>query len=183
MHELIDRELYSAIEYAKNIDEATGRSIIEQFQTDQPVLAQTIFSLFPTMISAQNQDMAHLFMDLCFDVICIYQHAFGDMPTQNEEWLKKQAALMEAELQSFLKKNKMSAKGKAKLQDPLYQQSTGEVAQTRMVKFTNDSIDAYAAEIPNSTPSIKMTETMMFAVIRMFNKLYSQEVIIIGRVH
>lgn len=183
MHELIDRELYNAIEYAKNIDEATGRSIIEQFQTDQPVLAQTIFTLFPTMISAESQDMAYLFMDLCFDVICIYQYAFGDMPVQNEEWLKKQAALMEAELQPFLKKNKMSAKAKAKLQDPLYQQSTGEVAQTGLVKFMNDSVGAYAAEIPNSAPSIKMTETMMFAVIRIFSKLYSQELIIKGRVH
>ncbi|NOQ14598.1 MAG: hypothetical protein GQ583_09010, partial [Methyloprofundus sp.] len=160
MHELIDGELYKAIEYAKNIDQETGRSIIEQFQADQPILSQTIFSLFPTMISAQNQDMAHLFMDLCFDVICIYQHAFGDMPAQSEEWLKKQAALMEAELQEAMQKNKKDGK--------LQGSSKNEVAQAGLVKFMNDSIDAYAAEIPGSAPSIKMTQTMIFTVIRLF---------------
>ena len=175
MHELIDRELYQAIEYAKNIDQDTGRSIIEQFQTGQPILAQTIFSLFPTMVSAQNQDMAHLFMDLCFDVICIYQHAFGDMPAQNEEWLKKQAVLMEAEAQSLIQKKKMDAKGSSKLQDPFSQRSENEVTQVGLVKFMNDSIDAYAAEIPGSAPSIKITQTMIFTVIRLFTKLYSQE--------
>ncbi|NOR71786.1 MAG: hypothetical protein GQ532_19215, partial [Methylomarinum sp.] len=68
MHELTDRELYHAIEYAKSIDENTGRSIIEQFQTDQPALAHTLFSVFPPIITSKNQALSHLFMDLCFDV-------------------------------------------------------------------------------------------------------------------
>ena len=174
MHELIDRELYNAIEYAKNIDEATGRSIIKQFQSDQPALSQTIFTLFPTMISAKNQDMAHLFMDLCFDIICIYQHVFGDIPAQNEEWLKKQAALMEAELQALIPKNKINAKIRSKDQDRFSQSSKNEVTQPGLVKFMNNSIDSYAAEIPGSTAAIKITQTMTFTVIRMFNNLYSQ---------
>ena len=174
MYELTDRELYKAIEYAKNIDEATGRSIIEKFQSDQPALAQTIFTLFPAMISAQNQDMAHLFMDFCFDIICIYQHAFGDMPAQNKEWLTKQAALMDEEIQALLKINKMDTKARTKLQDHYSHKSSSEVSQTGLLKFFNESIDAYAADIPNSTTAINTTQSMMVTVIRLFNKLYSQ---------
>lgn len=79
MHELSERELYQALEYAKSIDEANGKRIMSQFQADQPMLFQTIFGIFPALITELNQDMAHLFMDLCFDVICVYQKVFGDI--------------------------------------------------------------------------------------------------------
>lgn len=176
MYPLTDRELYKAIEYAKSIDEQTGRSIIEKFQSDQPALAQTIFTLFPTIISAQNQDMAHFFMDLCFDIVCIYQHAFGDMPAQNKEWLTKQVALMEAELQALIPINKADSKAKPKRQDPHSQKSKNEVAQPELLKFMNDSIDAYAAEKPCKPPAIKITQSMIVSVVRLFNNLYSQSV-------
>jgi len=42
MHVLTDKELYSAIEYARNIDKETGRSVMETFQAEQPSL---IYSL------------------------------------------------------------------------------------------------------------------------------------------
>ena len=174
MHELIDRELYQAIEYAKNIDQDTGRSIIEQFQTDQPILAQTIFSLFPTMVSAQNQDMAHLFMDLCFDVICVYQHAFGDIPVQDKEWLQKQSALMSTELQALMPGNKIDKKIITKLQQRFSQRSESEVSQPGLVKFMNATIDAYASEISTDESSIKITQNMIFTVIRLFGTVYSQ---------
>jgi hypothetical protein len=84
MHELTDRELYQALRYAKSIDENTGRKILDQFQSDQTALAQTIFGILPAVIAEQNQDMANLFMDLCFDVICVYQKAFGPLPSQKD---------------------------------------------------------------------------------------------------
>ena len=80
MHELSERGLYQALEYAKSIDEASGKRIMSQFKADQPMFFQTIFGIFSTLIAQLNQDMAHLFMDLCFDVICVYQKAFGDTP-------------------------------------------------------------------------------------------------------
>jgi hypothetical protein len=69
MHELTDRELYQAIAFAKSLDEKHGKQIMEQLQLDQPGLYQTIFGIFPTIIAEHNQEMACLFMDLCFDVI------------------------------------------------------------------------------------------------------------------
>ncbi len=101
MHELSEQELYQAIAFAKSIDEEFGAKIIEQFQLEQAALAQAIFGLFPQAIAEQNEDMAYLFMDLCFDVLCVFQHAFGPLPSQADmdyDWLDKQAVLLDARI-------------------------------------------------------------------------------------
>ena len=73
MHELTDRELYQALAYAKSLDEEHGKQIMVQFELDQSGIYQAIFRIFPAIIAEHNQDMAYLFMDLCFDVICVFQ--------------------------------------------------------------------------------------------------------------
>ena len=104
MHELSERELYQALEYAKRIDERNGRRIMAQFETDQPALFQTILGVFPSLVAEHNQDMAHLFMDLCFEVLCVYQKSFGDMPNFGDDptWMERQAILLETQLQSLM---------------------------------------------------------------------------------
>jgi hypothetical protein len=178
MHELSDRELYQALEYAKSIDEEDGKKIIEQFQLEQTALAQTIFGIFPFIIAEQDQDMAHLFMDLCFDVICIYQNAFGSLPSQNEmdiNWLEKQAVLLDAEFQSLMMDRHMDGKIRHKLQDRFLQRAAEDNRQTGLVKFMNDTIDDFASESPNRVKAIHTTQTMIFVVIRLFGNLYSME--------
>ncbi|WP_419600493.1 hypothetical protein [Thiolapillus sp.] len=176
MHELSDRELFQAIEYAKSIDEESGRAILEKFQTDQPGLAQTIFNIFPSVIAEQNKDMAYLFMDMCFDVICIYQHAFGQAPAldeMNPDWLEKQVALLEAELQAIMPKNVMNTKFRDKLQKRMVQRANDETIQHGLIKFMNAWIDEFAAETPGGTEAIEVTQKMMLVVIRLFNNLYT----------
>lgn len=80
MRELTDPELYQALEYARDLDGAATGEIIERFHLDQTTLAQTLFEVFPIVIAEQDQDMAQLFMSLCFDVICVFQKAFGFLP-------------------------------------------------------------------------------------------------------
>jgi hypothetical protein len=176
MQELTERELYQALAYAKSLDENAGRKILEQFQLDQPALAQTLFGIFPAVIAEQNQDMANLFMDLCFDVICAYQKAFGPLPSQKDmdmEWLEKQAMLLDAELQSLMTDKHMDEKIRKKLQDRLRQRSLNEAGQTGLVNFMNAAIDDFASESPSRVPAIKTTQTMIFVVIKLFNNLYS----------
>jgi hypothetical protein len=176
MHELTERELYQALEYAKSMDENAGRRILEQFQLDQTALAQTIFGIFPAVIAEQNQDMANLFMDLCFDVICVYQKAFGPLPSQKDmdlDWLEKQAMLLDAELQSLMTDKHMDDKVREKLQDRLRQRSLDETGQMGLVNFMNAAIDDFASENPVRVPAIKTTQTMIFVVIKLFNSLYS----------
>jgi hypothetical protein len=176
MHELTDCELYQALEYAKSMDENAGRRILEQFQLDQFALAQTIFGIFPAVIAEQNQDMANLFMDLCFDVICVYQKAFGPLPPQKDmdlDWLEKQAMLLDAELQSLMTDKHMDDRIRERLQDRLRQRSLDETGQAGLVNFMNAAIDDFASENPVRVSAIKTTQTMIFVVIKLFNSLYS----------
>jgi hypothetical protein len=120
MRELPEKELYQALKYAKSLNEETGRKIIEQFELDQTALAQMIFSIFPDVIAEENQEMSYLFMDLCFDVLCVFQKAFGPLPSKYDmdyDWLEKQAVLLDAELQSLIKDKHMDCKIRSKLQD------------------------------------------------------------------
>lgn len=174
MHELNNQELYKAIEYARNIDETAGQDILTNFHVEQPALAQAIFTIFPSLIAEQNQEMANMFMELCFDTLCVYQHAFGNAPQQTEEWLERQAALMDAEFQALIPENKMNRKIREKLKNRFSKRSFNENTQMGLIKVLNESIDDYASENPSRVPFIKFTQTMIFAVVRLFSSLYAQ---------
>lgn len=176
MKELSEQELYDALAYAKSIDEVIGRKIMEQFQTEQTGLAQAIFSIFPQVIAQKNEDMAFLFMDLCFDVLCVFQHAFGPLPSQNEmdlDWLEKQAVLIDTELQALNNNNHINEKIRSKLEDRFVDRMIEDGTQTGLVSFMNESIDEFASESPSRVDAIETTQTMIFIVIRLFSNLYS----------
>ncbi|MGR9045688.1 MAG: hypothetical protein ACU83N_10350 [Gammaproteobacteria bacterium] len=168
MHELSERELYQALEYAKGIDEETGTKILIQFEAEQTVLYRTLFSIFPMVIAEQNREMANVFMDLCFDIICVYQHAFGDPPQlrDTQVWLDKQAALLDEELQPLLF-DQMILKNRSA------ERNTEHASQRGLMKFMNEAIDDYASQCPSRVSATKLTQAMIFVVIRLFNNLYS----------
>jgi hypothetical protein len=176
MHELSERELFEALHYTKSIDQETGAEIIQQFQVEQAALAQTLFSIFPAFIAEQHQDMAYLFMDLCFDVLCVFQHAFGLLPSRSEmdvNWLERQAVLLDAELQALITDRPMDEKIRSKLQDRFERRSQEETAQTGLVNFMNAAIEGFASEDISRAPAIKITQAMIFVTIRLFSNLYS----------
>jgi hypothetical protein len=176
IYELSERELFEAIHYAKSIDEETGAKVIEQFQLEQTPLAETLFGMFPAFIAEQNQDMAYLFMDLCFDVLCVFQHAFGPLPSQSDmdiDWLERQARLLDAEFQALMTDRHMDEKIRSKLQDRFVKKSLEETAQTGLVNFMNTAIDDFASENASRAPAIKITQTMIAIVIRLLSNLYS----------
>jgi hypothetical protein len=175
VHELNERELFEAMHYAKSIDEETGATIIESFQLDQPALAQTILGIFPSIISEENTEMSYLFLDLCFDVLCVFQHAFGPLPSQNNmdaDWVEKQALLLNVELQSMIGDRQMDPKIRSKLQDRFVKRSLEETAQKRLVIFMNLTIDNFASQDATRSSAIMITQTMIFIVIRLFSNLY-----------
>ena len=59
MHELTAQELYQALEFAKSVDEDSGKRMMIQFEIDQPLFFQTIFNTFSSIIGERHQDMAH----------------------------------------------------------------------------------------------------------------------------
>ena len=176
MHELTERELYQALEYAKSIDEENGKRIMSQFETDEPMLFQTIFGIFPTIIADQNQDMAHLFMDLCFEVICVYQKAFGDTPKfiDDPTWMERQAILLNAEFQSLMQNQAMDEMIRKNFTSRL-SRITRIRSRLRLVKFLNESIDEFASYNISRVPAIEFTQAMIF-VVQLFNSLYDKPV-------
>jgi hypothetical protein len=175
MHELTERELYQALEYAKSIDEENGKRILSQFEADQPMLFQTIFGIFPTIIAEQNQDMAHLFMDLCFDVICVYQKAFGETPkfVDDPSWMERQAILLDTELLSLMQNQSIDEMTRKKLQDRFVKHNENQV-QIGLIKFMNESIDEFASYHISRVPAIEFTQAMIFVVVRLFTSLYDK---------
>ncbi|MGR9116002.1 MAG: hypothetical protein ACU85E_09565 [Gammaproteobacteria bacterium] len=176
MHELTDRELYQALEYVKSIDEETGKKILIQFEAEHTVLFRMLFNIVPMLIAEQNREMANLFMDLCFDVICVYKKAFGEPPQNSHDpnWLEKQTALLDAELQSLIPGQALDEKIRTKLQERLTKHSDEETCQRGLIKFLYEAIDDFASECPSRVPAIKITQAMILVVVRLFSNLYSR---------
>ena len=59
MHELIERELFEALEYARSVDEEQGRHILIQFEIDQPMFSTTLFNVFPSVIDNQSSEIKY----------------------------------------------------------------------------------------------------------------------------
>lgn len=176
MRELDGPELYQALDYAKSLDAEEVSEIIERFQLDQAALSQAVFNIFPAVLAEQNEDMSHLFLTLCFDVLCVFQKAFGPLPSQEGmdfDWLEKQAMLLEAELQSLIKERDMDEKIRARLQDRFLQRSAQGSPQPGLVRYLNQATEDFAKESPGRAPAIRVTQTMIFIVVQLFTNLYS----------
>lgn len=183
MHELVERELYEALQYARSIDEETAKRILIQFEIDQPMFSTTLFSVFPSVIGDQSGEekyryLAHYFADLAFDVLCVYQKAFGKMPhtfEENPEWMQTQALLLDKELTPLLQSNHVSEKAAKKMREDFFKPKEGEFIQTGLVEFANMAIDDFVANSGEDYHEslVDLAKTMMFVVIRMFNNLYT----------
>lgn len=175
MRQLTDKELYLALRYAKNQDEQAGRKILETFQRDQPALAQTLFGVFASMLAERDQALSHLFMDICFDVICVFQHAFGPLPPQQTmgfDWLVKSAAQLEPELQAMMAGGTMAQKITDKLEARFGERMIDTQVQSGLVDFINASIDQWVVEQGLPDKAVSMTKAMVFVVIHLFSTMY-----------
>ena len=175
MHELTESELYQALKYAKNIEEDDAKIIMSQFEIDQPQLFQTLFGIFTSIVADQNQDMAHLFMDLCFDVLCVYQKSFGGTPKSIDDptWMEKQAVLLEAEFALLLQNRSFDEAKREGIQEHFatYKQN---ILQLGLVKFLNECIDEFASEQVSRVTAIELTQAMILLVVKLFNDLYGK---------
>jgi len=163
MHVLTDQELYTAMMYARNINESDGQEILNGFHIEQPALAETIFNIFPALVAEKNRDMSNLFMDLCFDAICIYEHAFGKAAAQTEDWLVSQMEMLGTEFMLLSTANPSEKKKPIK------------VIQVKLLNIMKESIDDYASESPSRVKYIELTQNMMAATIQLLEKLHRKD--------
>ncbi|WP_064040019.1 hypothetical protein [Methylomonas koyamae] len=162
MQELSDPQLFAALQYARSQDEQAGRAILEGFQTRQPAFAQTILSVFPSVMVDLDQTMAHLFMDLCFDVIAVYEQAFGKVPDHRlvgNHWFEKRAERLDREMKMAMKPAKPNHPDHAFDQE----------RQTGLVRFLHATIDQQPCR---STDAVRLAKTMIFTTVQLFDALY-----------
>lgn len=176
MHELIEQELYAALRYAKTVDEEQGKRLMIQFEIDQPILFQTLFSQFSAIIADRSEDLSHFFMDTCFEILCVYQHAFGKMPKMQNDpnWMERQIALFDKELKPMFTSNRVDHKRSEKMKEQFFSDKDGEITQHGLLRFLNQAVDEYTNDEEYDSISIEMLNTMIFVVVRLFNNLYSQ---------
>ncbi|WP_445371958.1 hypothetical protein ACH518_04010 [Methylomonas sp. HW2-6] len=162
MQELSDQQLFAALQYARSQDEQSGRAILERFQTRQPAFAQTILNVFPSVMVDLDQAMAHLFMDLCFDVIAVYEQAFGKVPDHRlvgNRWFEERAARLDREMKMAVEQEKPT--------DPDH--AFDQEHQTGLVRFLHAAIDQQPCR---STDAVRLAKTMIFTTVQLFDALY-----------
>lgn len=176
MHVLYTQELYQALEYARSIDQDTGKRMMIQFEIDQPMFFQTVFTTFPSIIAERNEDMGKLFMDLCFDVVCVYKKAFGSMPKFKDDptWMERQAGLLDKELKPLMEGRFINDKRSQKMKEDFFKPKTGEIQQNALLQFINEGVDDMAADTQSDESTVDLTKTMLFVVVRLFTNLYSK---------
>ena len=176
MHVLYTQELYQALEYARSIDQDTGKRMMIQFEIDQPMFFQTVFKTFPSIIAERNEDMGKLFMDLCFDIVCVYKKVFGSMPKFKDDptWMERQAGLLDKELKPLMEGRFINDKRSQKMKEDFFKPKSGEMQQNALLQFLNEGVDDMAADNQSDESTVDLTKTMLFVVVRLFTNLYSK---------
>ncbi len=176
MHVLYTQELYQALEYARSMDQESGKRLMIQLEIDQPMFFQTIFKTFPSIIAERNEDMANLFMDLCFDIACVYKKVFGNLPKYKDDptWMERQAGLLDKELKPLMEGRFINDKRSQRMKEDFFKPKPGEVQQNALLQFLNEGVDDLAADNQNDESTVDLAKTMLFVVVRLFNNLYSK---------
>ncbi len=179
MHQLNEAELYKALEFAKSVDETTGRLMIQKFQTNLPVFYEMSFNLFPGPISTKNRDMAYYYLDLCFDVLAVFEFIFGKVPDQETlapDWLDKQSQMINSRLKPALERKKIEKKTYESLRKSFLHKFEDEthVNQSGLIDFINDQIDQFVAEESSRASATHVTKIMILIFIFSLGNIYSQ---------
>lgn len=99
MRILTRAEVFHAIQGAKNLTEDQASTFLNTFCQNHPSIGQTLLSGFPMVIEQQSEQLSHVFMDTCFDIIYVYAHILGDIPENavTPQWLQHKMKQLENE--------------------------------------------------------------------------------------
>lgn len=164
MRILTRAEVFNAIQDAKSITEQQAQIILERFNQQQPAIQQMIFVGLPLAIESQNKQMAHLFMDLCFDIICVYAQVLGELPPNSvtPQWLHTKMAQMEEEVKQ---QTQVNAQGQIDLQNN---------AQIELLEYLGLVIEDVAGKSKARQEAGGITYNLLFLVTRLFDSIYEE---------
>lgn len=107
--------------------------------------------------------MAYQFLDLCFDIICVYKQSFGDPPANviDMERLDKKAVLINAELKSLNRRASMMT----------------DVTQLELLNVLESQVKEYASIKLARQKAVHLSNTLLLVVVRLFDALYNEATI------
>lgn len=157
-------EVFNAIKYAKTLDESQGKAILEEFNQQQPGMGQMIFMGFPQAVSIVDKATSHLFMDLCFDIIVVYQQVLGDMPKNiaNPQWLHKKMSALETEI-----KQQTEAHANPELLEAN--------SQIQLLEYLSLAIEDFAGSNKSKQEAAGIMYNLLFLVTRLFDSVYAEQ--------
>ncbi|NOQ34733.1 MAG: hypothetical protein GQ569_02435 [Methylococcaceae bacterium] len=153
-------EVFKAIQLAKTLDETQGKKILADFGKQQVGMQQMLFGGFPQAIATLDQEMAHLFMDLGFEIICVYQSTLGDMPQNiaTPKWMQEKMAELEAEIK---KQTTASA-------------ATHDNTQIELLEYLTLAVDDFVGGRKDKQEAAMVVYNLLFLTTRLFDSIYDE---------
>jgi hypothetical protein len=157
-------EVFHAIQYSKTLTEEQANTILERFGKEQPAIQQMVFVGLPLAIESQNVQMSHLFMDLCFEIICVYEQVLGELPANavTPQWLHGKMASLEEEVKA---QTQVDANGQIDLKNK---------AQIELLEYLGLAIEDFAGTSKRRQELGGVTYNLLFLVTRLFDSIYDE---------
>jgi hypothetical protein len=164
MRILTRAEVFNAIQHTKTITEEQASAILTRFCQEQSAIQQMIFVGLPLAIETQNKQMSHIFMDLCFDIMCVYAQVLGELPQNavTPQWLHHKMAEIEEEVKA---QTQVDVNGQIDLQNN---------AQIELLEYIGLVIEDAAGKSKARQEAGGITYNLLFLVTRMFDNIYAE---------
>lgn len=150
--------VFNAIQQAKSLTEEQANAFLSQFYQNNPAIGQTFLSGFPMVIEPQSEQMSHVFMDTCFDIIYVYAQILGELPANavSPQWLQHKMKTLEND---------------SKTQPPADIKNN---AQTELLEYIDLVIDDAADKSKVGQAVAALTCNLLFLVTRLFDSIYDE---------
>jgi hypothetical protein len=162
MRILTRAEVFNALHYSKTLTEQEASVLLSRFSQQQPALEQMIFGGFSQAVASQSEPMSHVFMDICFDILCVYQRILGELPPKavTPQWLHKTMSALE---QDHKKQTQADARGQINLYD----------AQIDLLEYIGLVIEEAAGSDRQQQEIGGTMYNLLFLVTRLLDQVYA----------
>jgi hypothetical protein len=170
-------EINNILRESKMLPEKHVTFILDEFESDHPEIYQAIFGDLSDGVAEINQDMADLFLDLCFDIIFIYRNAFGKLRkiSNEEQWMMHSMSLLDAELKAISEDIPMERSLRNRLQKRFIKRIVESGIQMDLLNHLNTEVTKYASFNKKRQPAIYVTNNLLFVVVRLMDALYENQ--------
>ncbi len=165
------------VQWGRSLSEEQGSRLLDHFEKHQNQLYNAIYGELSDAIAEDNVDMSNLFMDLCFDIVLVYQRILGDAPQEPEDnqWLESKMALLDAELKSLSPQSTMDSKLTSTLNERFVACCKEAGTPMALLDYLDEQVRHYASFHPARVPAIALTNNLLFVIVRLMDSLYEYQ--------